>query len=105
MFYIHRCYILIYTACCAQEIDQQEEKYEKLKEEAAKEDEELAEIDKPPKTDEFWFVFEAQSLYSVRLQCVMYNRNELQRKIEENDIDFVKQTIRSKTVMVDEVCT
>ena len=36
--------------------DENEEKYEKLKEEVAKQEEELAEIDKPPKTDEFWFV-------------------------------------------------
>ena len=57
--------------CYAQEIDQQEEKYEKLKEEAAKEEEELAEIDKPPKTDEFWFVSVAQYFYIIELECVI----------------------------------
>lgn len=39
-------------------------------EKKAKEDAELAEIDKPPKTAEFW--------------------TELRKKIEQNDLDFVK---------------
>ena len=67
----------------AQEIDENEEKYEQKKAEAAKEDAELAEIDKPPKTSEFW--------------------SELEQKIKENDIDFVKDLVRSKELTVDEV--
>ena len=67
----------------AQEIDENEEKYEQKKAEAAKVDEELAEIDKPPKTSEFW--------------------SELEQKIKENDIDFVKDLVRSKELTVDEV--
>ena len=58
-----------------QELDEIEEKHEQS---VAKEDKELAEIDKPPKTSEFW--------------------SELREKIQQNDIDFVKELIRYSTL-------
>ena len=76
---LHDLYVL--NRCIlTQEIDENEQKYVQA---AAKEDEVLAEIDKPPKTHEFW--------------------TELKQKIQQNDIDFVKDLIRSKKLTVDEV--